>query len=171
MTNTRGWGGSSHLSLLLFPLAFWLRGRPVSWGYVWLPIWVGKQQISRAARNPVERWGWSDSFNRLFSIQSAVLWSFPNSYPENTSSWIWMRGSLHFFAVDTWPMFTEELPCARRENSLLHSTLISVWSVLFRHVWYDHFIVYNSESFLSTQSLLFFPLALNLLACWRTNYN
>lgn len=57
-------------------------------------------------------------------------------------------------------MFTEELPCARRENTLPHCSLISVWSVLFLHVWYDHFIVYDSESFLLTQSLLFFPLHL-----------
>ena len=30
--------GAGVLSLLLFPLAFWLRGLAVSWGYVWLPM-------------------------------------------------------------------------------------------------------------------------------------
>ena len=76
VTNTRG-GVDPPICPSVISTGFLAARASCAWSSVWLPTWVGQQQISRAARNRVERWGWSDSFNRLFSIQSAVLWSLP----------------------------------------------------------------------------------------------
>ena len=97
-TNTRGWGGSSSLSLLLFPLAFQLQDflcpGAMSGRLCELVNNRFPEQLGTLRKDGDGATALTDS-----SIQSAVLWSLPNSYPENTSPWIWMRGRLHFSAA------------------------------------------------------------------------